>query len=207
LTSAINFESEGEEDLLNVTKSASEDTDTDTDTGTSAEIDLDLGSESSELSLEDDLVDGTEGEADTLIEIDDSTIADDSAGLDLDLDTGDGDAKESVDLVLDTPEPEIELDDGTIDMESTVEMPPASVEALSLADDDDDEEDLTLMVPKASDIDEQSEDEEMASQLDLAKAYIELGDNENAKTILDEIIAQGNENYRKQAEELIGQIK
>jgi pilus assembly protein FimV len=91
-------------------------------------------------------------------------------------------------------------------MDSTVEMPPASVEALSL-EDDDDEEDHTLMVPKSSDIDEQSEDEEMASQLDLAKAYIELGDNENAKTILDEIIAQGNENYRKQAEELIGQIK
>ena len=46
----------------------------------------------------------------------------------------------------------------------------------------------------------------MASQLDLAKAYIELGDTENAKTILDEIIAQGSEDYRKQAEELIGQI-
>jgi len=143
----------------------------------------------------------------TLVEIDDSTIADDSGGLDFDLDTGDGDAEGSVDLVLDTPEPEIELDDGTIDMESTVEMPPASVEALSMADDDDEEEDHTLMVPKSSDVDEQSEDEEMASQLDLAKAYIELGDNENAKTILDEIIAQGNENYRKQAEELIGQIK
>ena len=47
----------------------------------------------------------------------------------------------------------------------------------------------------------------MASQLDLAKAYIELGDNENAKTILDEIIAQGSDAFRKQAEELVGQIK
>jgi len=205
VTSAIDFESEGEDDLLDVTKSSSEDADADKGTGTADEIDLDLSSESPEISLEDELVDDIAGEADTLVEIDDSTIADDSAGLDFDLDTDGGDAEESVDLVLDTPEPEIELDDGTIDMESTVEMPPASVEALSL--DDDDEEDHTLMVPKSSDIDEQSEDEEMASQLDLAKAYIELGDNENAKTILDEIIAQGNENYRKQAEELIGQIK
>jgi len=193
VTSALNFESEGEADLLDVTKSSGEDAETDADnsTDTSNEIDLDLGSESPEISLEDDLVDDIAVEADTLVEIDDSTLADDSGGLDFD---------------LDTPEPEIELDDGTIDMDSTVEMPPASVEALSL-EDADDEEDHTLMVPKSSDIDEQSEDEEMASQLDLAKAYIELGDNENAKTILDEIIAQGNENYRKQAEELIGQIK
>jgi len=208
VTSAINFESEGEDDLLDVTKSSDEDAEADADKGTSDEIDLDLGSESPEISLEDDLADDVAVEADTLVEIDDSTTVDDSAGLDFDLDTGGGDAEESVDLVLDAPEPEIELDDGTIDMDSTVEMPPASVEALSLTDeDDDDEEDHTLMVPKSSDVDEQSEDEEMASQLDLAKAYIELGDNENAKTILDEIIAQGNENYRQQAEELIGQIK
>ena len=205
VTSAINFESEGEGDLLDVTKSASEDEDADKGTGTDDEIDLDLSSESPEISHEDGLVDDTAGETDTLMEIDDS-ISSDSGGLDFDLDNDGGDAEESVELVLDTPEPEIELDDGTIDMESTVEMPPASVETLSLADDDD-EEDHTLMVPKSSDIDEQSEDEEMASQLDLAKAYIELGDNENAKTILDEIMEQGNENYRKQAEELIGQIK
>jgi len=205
VTSAINFESEGEDDLLDVTKSASEDEDADKGKGTDDEIDLDLSSESPEISLEDGLVDDTAGETDTLMEIDDS-ISSDSGGLDFDLDNDGGDAEESVELVLDTPEPEIELDDGTIDMESTVEMPPASVETLSLADDDD-EEDHTLMVPKSSDIDEQSEDEEMASQLDLAKAYIELGDNENAKTILDEIMEQGNENYRKQAEELIGQIK
>jgi len=215
VTSAIDFESEGEDDLLDLTKSSSEDADK--GTGKSDEIDLDLSSESHEISLEDDLVDGIDGEADTLVGVDDS-IASDSGGLDFDLDTDGGDAEDSVDLVVDIPEemndsqmdisepePEIELDDGTVDMESTVEMPPASVEALSLADEDD--EDHTLMVPKSSDIDEQSEDEEMASQLDLAKAYIELGDNENAKTILDEIIAQGSENYRQQAEELIGQIK
>jgi pilus assembly protein FimV len=205
VTSAINFESEGEDDLLDVTKSASEDENADKGTGTDDEIDLDLSSESPEISLEDGLVDDTAGETDTLVEIDDS-VSSDSGGLDFDLDNDGGDAEESIELVLDTPEPEIELDDGTIDMESTVEMPPASVERLSLADDDD-EEDHTLLVPKSSDINEQSEDEEMASQLDLAKAYIELGDNENAKTILDEIMEQGNENYRKQAEELIGQIK
>jgi len=94
-----------------------------------------------------------------------------------------------------------------VDMESTVQMSPTTARALSVGDDeDDDDDDKTFIVPKSSDIEEQTEDDEMASQLDLAKAYIELGDNENAKTILDEIIVQGSESYRKQAEELIGQI-
>ena len=94
-----------------------------------------------------------------------------------------------------------------VDMESTVQMAPTRARALSTGDDEDeDDDDKTFVVPKSSNVEEQTEDDEMASQLDLAKAYIELGDNENAKTILDEIMAQGSENYRKQAEELIGQI-
>ena len=89
-----------------------------------------------------------------------------------------------------------------------MEIPKVSMDKLDLADkEEDDDDDKTLMVPKSSNVAEQSEDDEMASQLDLAKAYIELGDNENAKTILDEIIAQGSDAFRKQAEELIGQIK
>ncbi|MFB3101130.1 MAG: FimV/HubP family polar landmark protein, partial [Gammaproteobacteria bacterium] len=136
-------------------------------------------------------------------------ISDDETGLD----SSELDASEDVDgLDMNIPELEMEAgddsDDGSLDMESTVQMPPAKLDSLSMADDDeDDDDDKTFLVPKSSNVDEQTEDEEMASQLDLAKAYIELGDNENAKTILDEIISQGSEVYRKQAEELIGQIK
>jgi pilus assembly protein FimV len=131
-------------------------------------------------------------------------------GLDFDLDD------ESDDLIgldlsgavndLDISDHNVESDDDSdsIDMESTVQMPLASVDSLIMAEDDDD--DKTFLVPKSTDVDEQSVDEEMASQLDLAKAYIELGDTDNAKTILDEIISQGSDDYRKQAEELIGQI-
>jgi len=129
------------------------------------------------------------------------------------LDTDDGDTAGAVDLELDTPDLEIAADTGTdadnlsLDMDATVEIPAASMDKLDLADNDgDDDDDKTLLVPKSSDVAEQSADDEIASQLDLAKAYIELGDNENAKTILDEIIAQGNDAFRKQAEELIGQI-
>jgi len=42
--------------------------------------------------------------------------------------------------------------------------------------------------------------------MDLAKAYIELGNADSAKTILDEIIAIGNDAQRRQAQDLLGQI-
>ena len=136
---------------------------------------------------------------------------------DLDFDIGTVDANEPADVDIDStvemspPSKEAlsmaeEGESPAVDMESTVQMSPTTARALSVGDDDDDDDDKTFIVPKSSDIEEQTEDDEMASPLDLAKAYIELGDNENAKTILDEIIVQGSESYRKQAEELIGQI-
>ena len=100
----------------------------------------------------------------------------DSAGPDSDLGTDGSDAASFVDLELDTPDLEIGADTGTGADNISVDL------------------DATLAMPT------------MASQLDLAKAYIELGDYEDAKTILDEIISQGSDDYRKQAEELIGQI-
>ena len=191
VTSKIDFESEGEEDLLDVTAAA-------------VRTGIDDG----------DLMEPDSADASDKIDLDGESIGEDSADLDFDLDTDDGDAAGAVDLELDTPDLEIAADTGTdadnlsLDMDATVEIPAASMDKLDLADNDgDDDDDKTLLVPKSSDVAEQSADDEIASQLDLAKAYIELGDNENAKTILDEIIAQGSDAFRKQAEELIGQIK
>ncbi|MEE9574664.1 MAG: FimV/HubP family polar landmark protein, partial [Gammaproteobacteria bacterium] len=189
----------------------------------SDEIDLDLsvGGESLDIDLDDDLSGSIENETDGLIDDDlmdiDESTDEDSAGLDFDLGIDD-DSNELAGLELDDSDESNDIgmesdvgsdaDSDSIDLESTIQMPAAKVESLSMVDNDndDDDDDKTFMVPKSTEVDEQSVDEEMASQLDLAKAYIELGDNENAKTILDEIIAQGSEDYRKQAEELISQI-
>jgi pilus assembly protein FimV len=46
----------------------------------------------------------------------------------------------------------------------------------------------------------------VATKLDLAKAYVEVSDNENAKTILDEVLVEGDEEQRKQAQILLDQI-
>ncbi len=222
-TSVISFESEGGEDLLDVTAAIS--ADDLVEPGASQEesdgmdIDLSISEDSSDIGLVDDLSGSVGNGTDSLMDdvsmdVGDSTGGE-SDGLDFDLGIDD-DTNESVGLALDDSKGDNDFEltisdigvesDADIDahMESTIQMP-ASVDSLIMAEEDD-SDDKAYFVAKTANVDEQSGDEEMASQLDLAKAYIELGDTDNAKTILDEIIAQGSDDYRKQAEELIGQI-
>ena len=48
--------------------------------------------------------------------------------------------------------------------------------------------------------------DETATKLDLAKAYIDMGDAEGARSILDEVMAEGNATQKQQAKELAAQL-
>ncbi|MCY1333144.1 hypothetical protein D9M69_188590 [compost metagenome] len=48
--------------------------------------------------------------------------------------------------------------------------------------------------------------DEAATKLDLARAYIDMGDAEGARDILDEVIAEGNDDQQQEARELLGRI-
>jgi pilus assembly protein FimV len=48
--------------------------------------------------------------------------------------------------------------------------------------------------------------DETATKLDLAKAYIDMGDSEGARSILDEVLAEGNDQQKQQARDLVSQI-
>jgi pilus assembly protein FimV len=48
--------------------------------------------------------------------------------------------------------------------------------------------------------------DETATKLDLAKAYIDMGDAEGARSILDEVMNEGNDDQKRQAKELAAQI-
>lgn len=62
-------------------------------------------------------------------------------------------------------------------------------------------------VAVATEDDENSQQwDETATKLDLAKAYIDMGDAEGAKSILDEVLTEGNEDQKRQAQELSAQI-
>ena len=71
--------------------------------------------------------------------------------------------------------------------------------------DEEDEEDHTVFIPRSSNTEEQSAADEIATKLDLAKAYVELGDSESAKTILQEVMTDGNADQQRQARELLRQ--
>ena len=89
-----------------------------------------------------------------------------------------------------------------MDMDATMQIPS---KRSSLSDKSDAEEDHTVRVMRSS-AGVQSDEDEITTQLDLAKAYIELGNADSAKTILGEVIAVGNAAQRQQAQELLGQI-
>ena len=48
--------------------------------------------------------------------------------------------------------------------------------------------------------------DETATKLDLARAYIDMGDAEGARDILDEVIAEGSDTQQQEARELIGKL-
>lgn len=48
--------------------------------------------------------------------------------------------------------------------------------------------------------------DETATKLDLAKAYIDMGDADGARSILDEVMSEGNASQKQQAEDLMAQI-
>ena len=83
-------------------------------------------------------------------------------------------------------------DEGT-DLNTEIEVDISSEESLSAADDDDDFDFL-------NDVDE------AATKLDLARAYIDMGDKDGARDILEEVITDGDENQKKDANELLQRI-
>jgi len=156
----------------------------------SMDFDLETGSPDSSAGDEPEIELDEEGsEAETLktdaVESDTESAGD----LDLDLSTDDMSAPES------------------IDMDATVELPKDKLGAgLSLEGDEDDEDDKTVFVGRSGDTEEQSLEDELTTKLDLAKAYVELGDSDSARGILEEVMKDGNDDQKRQAGELLSQI-
>jgi pilus assembly protein FimV len=46
----------------------------------------------------------------------------------------------------------------------------------------------------------------VATKLDLAKAFVEMGDSDGARDILNEVTKEGNEEQRREAEALLGEL-
>ena len=179
------------------------------------DFDLDLGGDAAaeSLSLGDDLADfsldleaeskpaAAVAEDDFMLSLDDEPIAPTAEAelempADFDLSLADeapvAPAADSFAAQLDEVSAELnELSGGLVD-----EMPAARPEASSSAAGLDVDDDFDFL----------SGTDETATKLDLARAYIDMGDSEGARDILDEVIAEGNEGQQQEARELIAKL-
>jgi pilus assembly protein FimV len=126
-------------------------------------------------------------------------------GLDFSLDFntedtgGTGAAEEAeLDLGLDMEQPA----DASADQDADLDL---SLEDFGLAETEDSSatDDTGMM----EGLDFLSEDtDEVSTKLDLAKAYIDMGDEESARGILEEVVSDGSDSQKAEAREIIGRI-
>jgi pilus assembly protein FimV len=191
-----------------------------------AEESVNAGSEGGIESLDESFLDELDAELDKVANEEDEPFdsdADESELDDLELDVSDEDLalmeefSESVDTASeeeDVPslDEELDLEDAFSDAEqdspeeaADEDLPVASDEVVDNADAskreiaDIDENDLG----DDDDFDFLAGTDEAATKLDLARAYIEMGDSDGARDILEEVALEGNEEQKAEAQDLL----
>ena len=96
-----------------------------------------------------------------------------------------------------------DLDDSGDDNEISLEIDDLDEDVSNKSSQEDTH---AAFVEKVAESEDLSTEDVVATKLDLAKAYVEVSDKENAKTILDEVLVEGDEEQRKQAQILLDQI-
>ncbi|WP_263144249.1 FimV/HubP family polar landmark protein [Pseudomonas sp. RIT-PI-AD] len=161
---------------------------------------------------------------------DDFDLSDDLADFSMDLDPADRTAKPVADEFLldldeqpaatETPGTDFELP-ADFDLSLPEEQPQAPADdfaahlenaSTNVELDANDFDEPAAGVPAAAelegedDFDFLSGTDETATKLDLARAYIDMGDSEGARDILDEVVAEGSEAQQQEARELIAKL-
>ncbi len=109
------------------------------------------------------------------------------------------------------PEPAADLESDLFDAADSLGE---SVAAESSKDKDDlDKDDLgtmaDLMDDSGSDFDDDNpfaDLDEVGTKLDLARAYVDMGDNEGAQSIIDEVMQEGTDEQKEEAQALLKQL-
>ena len=197
LTSELDLDSLDTEDLDTTLADAEE----------SLELDdaLDLDSE---LNLDNDLTDVETSDA--LAELDSATVDageedfDDSI-LDVDLDDLDLNAELEQEAEIDLSDQAGDFSATQTDSEELVVSDDILNEAIQELDADA-ESNLEDGLGDEDDFDFLSGTDEASTKLDLARAYIDMGDIEGAKDILQEVVKEGSDAQQEEAKELIASL-
>lgn len=82
-------------------------------------------------------------------------------------------------------------------------LPADSTYSRNTADDEDLDDALSFL--DLSDDDQEMQEAHIGTKLDLARAYLDMGDVEGARCTLEEVVVEGNEDQKREAEELLQQ--
>lgn len=145
-----------------------------------------------EISVEGDDSGLSEDEENAFVSLRENKAENDKSDLGISIDTSEGDLELSaadLDTSLDAGDISFDADD---DIGGSVD---AGEEALDVA-----------VASEVEEVGGPDQWDESATKLDLAKAYIDMGDEEGARSILEEVAVEGNEEQKKQATDLASQI-
>jgi pilus assembly protein FimV len=128
------------------------------------------------------------------------------------------DLSDPLDLELEDAEPAPQLTQDDAEPEQRAASDGLQGVAAGRDDAGDDSDELDLLTetvimdglefgPSASTASLSLDDSSLATKLDLAKAYLDMGDADGARTMLDEVLQQGNESQRREAEALVAKLE
>ncbi len=167
-----------------------------------ADLDIDVDNIELDADSSDDLeLDGLDLDSVELEQGDDfSEPLDGLDDIDLDYDLDDlAEADEQVEAEAEAVTPAVEEEpvDGSSELhgEEAISLDGIEMTADDVAADLTGAEDL-------EDFDFLADSDEIATKLDLARAYIDMGDKDGAREILDEVIAEGNDEQQAEAKQL-----
>ncbi|MDH5786225.1 MAG: hypothetical protein OEZ16_11555 [Chromatiales bacterium] len=174
------------------------------------DFDLDLGSsdettaeeDSGEMSFDLDMGAADEAAEDSSGELDfdlggsDEDNSGDELGFDLDmgdLDTGADEGDGDMSLDMGDMSAALDMSDDSVSMELDAALDDLSLDDLGDLGDLDDLGDL-------------GDGDDVSQKLDLAQAYSEMGDADGARTMLEEVLSEGNDEQKQQAEALLAKL-
>ncbi|NWL75625.1 peptigoglycan-binding protein LysM [Pseudomonas taiwanensis] len=99
-----------------------------------------------------------------------------------------------------------QLDEVTAELDQLSDSLQQAPEPEPVAVLEDEAADLGLGLGEEDDFDFLSGTDETATKLDLARAYIDMGDTEGARDILDEVMSEGSDTQQQEARELIARL-
>lgn len=154
------------------------------------------------LSRADDIAQGLDGSAEKLTPLSDSDESSTAASFDL---------PDELDLPELTEPPKLDVADSGEEINLEDDFGSLEIEEFSA-----DEDDLDLSADFSSDSAGPAESEEelvfaedsdvMSTKLDLARAYLDMGDQNGAKQIFEEVIAEGSEEQKEEARAMLERL-